>query len=120
MASDRKFYTKLIVGKIIIITIVLMIFFVPFIPVESTVQVVCVATPCNDMIVIESQTLAVVITDAFSRDGIPDESEDESQDQFACIALFDPVCGVNGVTYSNGCFASIANVEVQFKGECGK
>lgn len=112
MVSDRKFLTRLILGKIIIITIVLIILFVPFIPVESTVQVVCVTTPCLDMVVIESQTIAESISNAFSRDAIPDESPDE----LICIELFDPVCGVDGVTYSNSCFAG--NVEIQFRGEC--
>ena len=36
-----------------------------------------------------------------------------------CPAHYDPVCGVDGRTYSNGCSASCARVEVRHTGECG-
>jgi len=35
-----------------------------------------------------------------------------------CINLWDPVCGTNGKTYSNSCYAKISNVEIAYKGEC--
>lgn len=38
----------------------------------------------------------------------------------ACITLWDPVCGKDGNTYSNGCFAKIAGIEVEHRGICGK
>ncbi len=35
-----------------------------------------------------------------------------------CIMLWDPVCGKNGKTYSNTCFAEVAGVEIDYKGVC--
>lgn len=35
-----------------------------------------------------------------------------------CFTIFDPVCGCNGVTYSNPCEAARAGVSVRRKGRC--
>jgi len=35
-----------------------------------------------------------------------------------CITLWDPVCGKDGKTYSNACFAKMAGVEIDYKGKC--
>lgn len=36
----------------------------------------------------------------------------------SCITLYDPVCGCNGVTYSNSCMAECASIMEYEPGEC--
>ncbi len=36
----------------------------------------------------------------------------------ACITLWDPVCGKDGKTYSNKCYAEMAGVDVDYQGVC--
>jgi len=36
----------------------------------------------------------------------------------ACILIFAPVCGADGVTYDNACFAGAEGVDIAHNGEC--
>jgi len=46
--------------------------------------------------------------------------ETETNSQGACITLWKPVCGKDGRTYSNECFAELAGTEVAGEGTCGE
>ena len=49
---------------------------------------------------------------------IEEDNQKVESGEVACILVYEPVCGVDGRTYSNDCFASAAGVEIAHQGEC--
>lgn len=59
------------------------------------------------------------------KERIEKRTQEQTQEQVkepvrerVCIALWNPVCGKDGKTYSNACFAKLAGVEIAYKGKC--
>jgi len=40
------------------------------------------------------------------------------EEQIVCIELWQPVCSINGVTYSNSCYLGAAGDTLDHDGEC--
>jgi len=51
------------------------------------------------------------------RERIQEQTREQTREQ-VCITLWAPVCGKDGKTYSNTCFAKAAGVEIAYKGKC--
>ncbi|HIL77753.1 MAG: Kazal-type serine protease inhibitor family protein [Methyloprofundus sp.] len=43
-----------------------------------------------------------------------------TDDQVVCAAIYNPVCGVDGNTYSNSCNTDVAGIEIDYQGVCGE
>jgi len=51
--------------------------------------------------------------------GMPADPGPVLRDDIACPDVWEPVCGVDGHTYSNMCYARRAGVPIAHEGECG-
>ena len=78
-----------------------------FVPVSTEkFNVQCVTAPCPP--IIETLTIYEILL----------ERTGQQQDPIACIAIFAPVCGVDGTTFSNMCELEVAGIELLHEGEC--
>ncbi len=68
---------------------------------------------CDDEAPVASD-LAIVADDEAAGPGV----EEPELKPCICPLYYDPVCGVDGVTYSNGCFAACAGVKIEHEGPC--
>tara|TARA_B100001142_G_scaffold220895_1_gene219056 strand:+ start:3716 stop:3946 length:231 start_codon:yes stop_codon:yes gene_type:complete len=65
--------------------------------------------------------LSIFITSCSSEDKIEDSCIDESiiEEFSVCIEIYQPVCGCDGITYPNSCYASTFNgVTSYINGAC--
>lgn len=72
----------------------------------------------NNATALETFDPSVDLDDTGSGPGEAGGSDDRVSETCLCPAVFNPVCGVDGETYSNSCQASCASVDVRSEGMC--
>ncbi len=111
----RKFYgltIKQLAGFYILIAVVMyfVIFFVPITVIEEDRNGRTVEMTRNliEVLLTPDVDIEVDLTMPISGTG----------GDVLCIELFDPVCGSDGITYSNSCFAGVAGITSFTMGAC--
>lgn len=122
----KNLLNKLLIGKIIAVIIITVVFFVIVIPLEEsdlTEIPVCIdgiyfGVCSGDMHFDKGQSCFGLSTEQCFQKCNVVATSCRIEDQTMCIQIFDPVCGIDGMTYSNSCFAGVNNVEIAHSGEC--
>ncbi|RAK65834.1 Kazal-type serine protease inhibitor family protein [Hymenobacter edaphi] len=73
----------------------------------TLLSLLALATACGKQEALPSAKLAATAT-----------SEVKAGPGYECLDVYDPVCGSNGVTYSNACYARRAGVTSYTRGAC--
>ncbi len=101
--KQKGIANRIVVAVVIVALVGIAIFLVPVS--TEKIEIQCFTTPCNPIIV--TKTIYEIIL-----------TERPNEQPTACILIFDPVCGVDGITYGNACFANAENVDIAHAGEC--